>query len=431
MELLLIIFSLLLFLGISYYSLTLGFALFFFLLPTYLIRFSVFSFPTTFLECLFIILFLVFLFREVTQKKIKDLLLYYKNITRKNPTLCIATALFIIAATISLHISPHLRSAAGAWKAFFIEPLILSAIFIRHIKNIKQIQYILFALILSGLITSILAIYQHFTGWMVPWDFWENRNTFRVTAWYGFPNAVGIYLAPIISFALYFMVRFFQKTKKKKEEHIYFALSCIFIPCGIAAIIFAKSTGALIGVCASFGIVLLLYKKTRIPTLFLGILMCITLFSLHQDNPIRQEVLAQDRSGQIRVQMWAESVEYLRANPIFGAGLMGYNTEIRPYRIDKWIEVFHHPHNTLLNMWMGIGFVGMFGFVWIVVWCFKTGYVRIKKKQGVLLPYFILSALTAFLVMGLVDSPYIKNDSAMFFWLLISLLLIQTKKRFT
>ena len=129
--------------------------------------------------------------------------------------------------------------------------------------------------------------------------------------------------------------------------------------------------------------------------------------------------------------MWAESVEYLRANPIFGAGLMGYNTEIRPYRIDKWIEVFHHPHNTLLNMWMGIGFVGMFGFVWIVVWCFKTGYVRIKKKQGVLLPYFILSALTAFLVMGLVDSPYIKNDSAMFFWLLASLLLIQTKKRFT
>ncbi|MBH41614.1 MAG: hypothetical protein CL685_02790 [Candidatus Magasanikbacteria bacterium] len=431
MELLLIFFPLLLFLGISYYSLTLGFALFFFLLPTYLIRFSVFSFPTTFFECLFIILFLIFLFREVKQKKIKGLFLYYKNIARKNPTLCIATTLFIIAATISIHISPHLRSAAGAWKAFFIEPLILSAIFIRHIKNIKQIQYILFALVLSGLITSVLAIYQHFTGWMVPWDFWENRNTFRVTAWYGFPNAVGIYLAPIISFALYFVVRFSQRNKKKKEEHIYFTLSCIFIPLGISAILFAKSTGALIGVCAAFGIVLLLYKKTRIPTLLLGTLMCITLFSLHPENPIRQEVLAQDRSGQIRVQMWAESVEYLRANPIFGAGLMGYNTEIRPYRIDKWIEVFHHPHNTLLNMWMSVGFFGMFSFLWIVVWCFKTGYTHIKKRQKALPPYFILSALTTFLVMGLVDSPYIKNDSAMIFWLLVSLLLIQTKKRLT
>ncbi len=131
----------------------------------------------------------------------------------------------------------------------------------------------------------------------------------------------------------------------------------------------------------------------------------------------------QDRSGQIRLNMWAETTEFLSDNPIAGAGLASYKTLIYPYRIDKWIEVFHHPHNIFLTMWVNLGLLGLVGFVWILVWYYRVGLSRITYHiTHNNLVVFLLASMTALMTTGLVDSPYIKNDLAVLFWLLIALM---------
>jgi len=50
---------------------------------------------------------------------------------------------------------------------------------------------------------------------MVPWEFWENRNTYRVTGWYGFPNAVGLFIAPLIPLSLYLLKKNIINLKKR------------------------------------------------------------------------------------------------------------------------------------------------------------------------------------------------------------------------
>ena len=276
MQTTLIILYSLFFLSITWYRFHYGLFLLFLLLPTYLIRFDVGPLPTTLVEVMIWILTFTWII------KYKSSIIYHLSHTiRQYPTLFIASALFLLSATISIFTSVDLRAAAGEWKAFYVEPIIVFLIIIttytqefgvenekkiRRLEDYKinksfnpclpaskvsifqssTIQAILFGLVLCGLATSILAIYQHFTGWMVPYSFWENKNTYRVTGWYGFPNGVGLFLAPIVPLALYIII---QSWKKLKESNWkleignwgFLISSFLFLISAPFAIFFAKS----------------------------------------------------------------------------------------------------------------------------------------------------------------------------------------------
>jgi O-antigen ligase len=430
----------LLFALITYYRFHLGLFFLFLLLPTYLIRFNLGPLPTTLLEVMVWIILIIWIIHAVRYKKITGYWLLVTGYFKRHKTLFFSIFLFLIAATISIFTSVDLRSALGEWKAFYIEPFLIFIILITTLKDNKQklvtryplpvtstLQLILFALVLSGLATSILAIYQHFTGFMVPWDFWKSG---RVTGWYGFPNAVGLFLAPIVPLALYLLVGSYKKLKQGNwildfGFWILFVFCIFLLLADTLAVIFAKSTGALIGIVAGISILLLLYKKTRLVTLLLLIVCFLLLVFLPSNNPIKQELTFQNRSGQIRISMWGEATQFLSNNPIRGAGLTSYSTRITPYHTTvngEGIAIFHHPHNLFLTIWINLGIMGLLGFVWLLVWFYKVGFSNYKHQM---IP-FLISAMTVTIVTGLVDTPYIKNDLAILFWLLPALLLVSS-----
>ncbi|MFH1947035.1 MAG: O-antigen ligase family protein [Candidatus Magasanikbacteria bacterium] len=375
-------------------------------------------------------------------KQNKNIIYHLSLIIKKNKLLFLGITLFLFAATISIFTSSNLKSALGEWKAFYIEPLLMFFIIITTQNNITIKQYnnktirpefnkIIFALILSGLATSILSIYQHFTGWMVPWDFWQNNETFRVTAWYGFPNAVGLYLAPLWPLAFYGLKRSIINLKTKDwKKYLFLIPYSLFLILSPLAIFYAKSTGALIGLTVGIGILLLAYKKTRWITVILIIICLSGLLSFSGFSNLRNEVTFQDRSGQIRLSMWSDTVEFLKDHPIAGAGLASYTEKMIPYHTTvntEGVEIFHHPHNIFLTMWVNLGLLGLLGFVIILISiiknCFQISREHLFFSTNFKFQIFILSSLVVIIVMGLVDSPYIKNDLAIFFWLLPALLI--------
>src|SRR3989339_1335997 len=434
-------------------------AFLFFCLPTYLIRFNLGPLPTTLLEVMIWIITIIWL-----MKYHRPTFYILHSTFYKHQSLFLAIALFLLAATISIFTSTNLRSALGEWKAFYVEPIIVFLILITTIQSRYKIQdtnntqysisnNIIFALTLCGLFTSLFAILQHFTGWLVPYDFWQNENTFRVTAWYGFPNAVGLFLAPIVPLTIFLIIQKISGLKNKRykinemgdKKSISYLLSPISTVsvlalgalASILSIYYARSTGALVALAAGLIFFLFFYnKKTRLIACLVSLVGLVSLICLPQSNPIKQELLFQDRSGQLRVNMWAETTEFLKAHHIAGAGLASYTQAIKPYRIDKWIEVFHHPHNIFLTMWVNTGLLGLFSFVWIIVSIFNFKFLIFKCRfhrasstesgQFNNLSIFnlcVLTSLVVILVMGLVDSPYIKNDLAILFWLLPALLI--------
>jgi O-antigen ligase len=309
---------------------------------------------------------------------------------------------------------------------------------------------------LSGLITSILAFYQHFTGWLVPEAFWQNQNTFRVTAWYGFPNAVGLFLAPLVPLAFFLIKENWNKIKnliignyelgirKRIVNYFIIIIPLFFIPASLFAIVFAKSTGALVGLITGLGFLLLINKSTRLITCLVGLVGIVSLVSLPQLSGIKDEILLQDRSGQIRISIWHETARFLKDNPIFGAGLASYTDKIKPYHTTlngEGIEIFHHPHNIFLTMYVNLGLLGLIGFVAIIISLFlipclagRQAYSLSNQSQNMEhrtwdnISIYLITSLIIILVMGLVDSPYIKNDLSILFWLLPALLIINSSK---
>ncbi|MBI4992742.1 MAG: O-antigen ligase family protein [Candidatus Magasanikbacteria bacterium] len=428
-------------------------AIFFFALPSYLIRFNVGHLPTTLLEMMFGIITIDWVVRYHKRNMAHGTW----NI-RRHKTLFCAIALFLLAATVSVFNSTHLRAAMGEWKTFYVEPIVMFLIIVtmspQQFNNltIKQSKnFIIFGLVAGGLVTSLLAIYQHFTGWMVPEAFWANQNTYRATAWYGFPNAVGLFLAPIIPFAVYSTIQTWKKIQSHKLSVIShkklkltayglrLTAAVLTIPASIFAIYFAKSTGALIGLAAGLLFFLFFYnKKSRLIVCLVSLVGIVSLVSLPTNNPVKQELLLQDRSGQIRLGIWNETWEFLKDNPILGAGLASYQEKIKPYHTtvnNENIEIFHHPHNIFLTMWVNLGLMGLIGFILIIIWFFKTSWnnltilhprrISLGLKQFNNSTIYLASSMVVILVAGLVDSPYIKNDLAMLFWLLPALLILQ------
>src|SRR3989338_10057170 len=187
----LVIIYALLFAFLSWRRFYIALALFFFALPSYLIRFNIGSLPTTLLEVMLWIIFLTWTVRLIKNYKKISLISYLLSpIGKHNKLFAVASTLFLLAATVSIFTSSNTLPALGEWKAFYVEPILLFFILITTLdiqkshdtQKIFNFQFSLFkqnlkapnpkmiivTLIFSGLITSVLAIYQHFTGWMVP-----------------------------------------------------------------------------------------------------------------------------------------------------------------------------------------------------------------------------------------------------------------------
>ena len=82
------------------------------------------------------------------------------------------------------------------------------------------------------------------------------------------------------------------------------------------------------------------------------------------------------------------------------------------------------PHNVYLALWLSSGSIGLFGFILLItrlMYISGRTFLINKKEEPRLGALLICSLLLLFLVSGIVDTPYFKNDLAIAFFLLIGL----------
>lgn len=436
LELIPIIFFLYFFAILAWRNLVWGLALIAGLLPLYLWRWQLGFIPVTILEGMILVLFLIWLFKKTTFPSDKGGLRgggeernTIANTTPLAPLIrgvnagwLWPIAAWLVVATVAVFISPNIRAALGLWKAYFIEPILFFIIFISVIKSKKDLRLCFYALGISTLYIGALAVYQKFTGYLISTPSWLNPSTRRVTAVYGYPNAIGLYLAPL---AVLFFALFIKNIKKIKVA-IFFLISCLF---SITSIILAVSEGAMIAAAAGIFIWLLFYKKTRRAAVILALILFIALqFMAPWRQTLMEKITLRDFSGQLRREMWGETWQMLKERPLGGAGLAGYQQTVAPFHKKDYIEIYLYPHNIFLNFWSELGFLGLLVFLWVTVKFYYQGFkILIKNKKNYLLTAGLLSVMSALLIHGLVDVPYFKNDLSVFFWLLIGSLLVLEK----
>lgn len=441
------------FLWLSWYKINWAVALTIFAMPAYLLRFKISFMPMTILEVMVLILFTVWLVK-ILQKKEKITLSNYKW----------WSLFLLLTAASAVFVSVDLFAALGVWKAYFLEPILFFVVFINTIKKKEDWKLVVYALGASALFVAVPAIVQKFTGLGITNEFWRAEETRRVTSWYGFPNAIGLYLAPIAmlfgGLIMQSKIRIFEKLKEgklkiKKVDIFYFV---VFI-CSALAIYFAKSEGAIIGLVAGLLFLGLIYpyKLSRISTASLVVvLILVGVFVPTVNDYVSEKFTLSDRSGQIRQQQWLETNEMLADGRMFsGAGLSSYQAVVEPYhkeaiwiedtpyeewkekietseeyRVQMWqpLEIYMYPHNIVLNFWSEIGMLGLLVVVVLLLKLFMN-YWRVKSSDNRKMYLILFSVFAVILIHGIVDVPYFKNDLSLFWWLLFGMSWVLVKKK--
>jgi len=344
----------------------------------------------------------------------------YKNIlkNKKFNDWFWAILTFLIAATISIFVSPNLRSAAGLWKAYFIEPILLLIIFLDLIKSKRDLNFVLRGLFFSAFFASIWAICQKFFGGGIySLEAWGQPKIWRATGPFPQPNFLGLYLGPIAILALGQLRQY-----KSRLNNIFYLLVFAF---SIYAIFLAHSKGAFLGILLALVFLALMPKKSRYLILLIAILIILSISATPAYQKIIKKITFDSFSGKIRLKIWSETLTMLKERPIFGTGLAGYQKVMekyhQPYLSEKLkipLEIHPYPHNIFLAFWTNLGLLGLFSFLWILYLFFRNGFREINKRK-----IFVMAAMISIIGHGLVDTPYFKNDLAILFWLIIGLIL--------
>lgn len=388
-----------------------------FLLPSYLLRFHIGPLPTTFLEGMIVIVAFIWILKN----RDTGILNIYKSISQYlNILIWLPILLMLVASIISIFIAPNWYAALGVWRAYILEPLLFFVILLDTArKDEKTTTTIIIALAASACILSIIAIYQYFTGWMIPSP-WRALPGRRVTSIFPYPNALGLYLAPII------VLLTGWSTRVKNKITSYGLL--VTISLAIAAIAAAQSHGAIAGVAVGLFMIGIAHKKFRILTISTLILVSVIVAAYAPWRTyIGSYLTFTTTSGKIRIDQYKETTAMLRdGHWLFGTGLSGYKATVKQYHVNKRIEIYQYPHNIILNFWTELGLLGLLSFLLLLISIYTHAIRSIKKllvtNYELLVP--ALAALTALLVHGLVDVPFFKNDLAILFWIIVALCVI-------
>ncbi|MBI2355998.1 MAG: O-antigen ligase family protein [Candidatus Doudnabacteria bacterium] len=368
------------------------------LVPSYLLRFTIFGIPTTVLE----ILLVVFLLLTVARFRIKDLG-KLKNLGKLN----YAIALFVLAGIAAVIISPEPLKALGQLKAFIIEPVLFFYAILLTVKDQQSMVRVLRWLFAGAIIISMFGLIQYLTNLGLPLRFWgSGLEPKRLTSFFEYPNALALYLGPLVVF---FFALFLKKFYFINRHSLLAGLVII-----TAALILTYSRGAWIAVILA---VLILLFKTYSAKKAVSLAIVIVLAGLLL-SPIRSRLTLTDASSLAHRDLWQISMDKIVQSPIFGNGLYGFRDTLQKAHFQG--EILNYPHNIILNFWLETGLLGLLSF-FAVIYLSLAQY----KKSPAALKLGAALALVAILLHGLVDVPYFKNDLAVLFWFILSLFFIE------
>jgi len=377
-----------------------------FSLPLYLIRFKISWIPFNLSE---IIIYLVFLFWLVDKLVKKERILF--PVGKKG---IFYPIFFVFAgATLSTLFSSNIEMSAGIWKGWFLAPLLLFLVLLDRLDNQKFFKWLILAAAASAAAVSLISL----LGWL------GNNFTYdgRLKGFYSSANYLAMYLSPIsiLSLALFLFV--------KKKIHKLLLIAAVGLM--VIAIYLTYSYGAFLGLLAA-SVFLVFFsakdKKNFGWALFFFLFIILLFASQIQTDKFQGFLNLSYPSLKSRLAIWQSAEQILKDQPLIGIGpgmfqkyYLAYQPRFEPY--PEWVAP--QPHNLFLAFWLQTGLIGLIGFFWLLVVFFKKTreYLLVEKKEVRFLGLILAGVIIYFLVHGLVDTTYWKNDLSVIFWLVIAI----------
>jgi O-antigen ligase len=377
----------------------------FFLTPLYLLRMKFAGLPTNLWEISAVLFFLFWFFSE---KNKKDQLFKFREKFGKGPLL---GAIFVLSGFIlSGCLNYDCEKSFGIIKSWLVAPLLFSiaacSVFpAEQKKRLFSIYY------LSALATAAISFFYLLSDHLT--------YDGRLSGFFNSPNYLAMYLAPaiIIGFFDFFQENFLADPNIKKNHRTWRGFSLLFM-----TIIFylTYSHAAWLATAGAILIILIRIKKYLFQKIFLKILAAIFFISFlffQSPETIPLQNLESQSSLSSRVMIWKSALKILSDNWLLGIGAGNFQNKYLEYQ--KYFPPYFewaapHPHNIFLAFWLYGGILSFGGFL-ILIGSFLKNFAVSKNQKG--REIIAAGIIFYFLIHGLADTTYFKNDLAVIFWI--------------
>jgi O-antigen ligase len=372
------------------------------LMPSYVIRWHIGPIPTTLLEVIILATAAAYV-----------LSLYQGHTYRLRRTpIDIPIVLLLVAGLISIVIAYSHTSAAGIYRAYFLEAI---AVFYIAVDVLQEPRHVRGLLIAAGvgsvafgvgqLVTFALALVHHEVHLGLPPSFIYTSS-----------NSVALFLEPPLVFAAAFALY----PSKLRER--YYALACLAFLVPAAAITLSRGLYAAVAVLVVIAVFTV--RDTRQKLLITAAACAIAVILLLLPI-VQQRLTLTGLSFLQRLVIYDQAWTVLSNRPLTGAGLASYVQATAPLRSPhQWPALY--PHNIWLAFWSETGLLGLVSFASLYSVLVVRGWRAIGSATGLARPllYGGLGTLIVYFVHGMVDTPYWKNDLAVEFWLVAALIVV-------
>ncbi|HEY1456315.1 MAG TPA: O-antigen ligase family protein [Candidatus Dormibacteraeota bacterium] len=376
-------------------------------LPLYVVRLSAGRVHSTLLEVLIVITIALWVAGRATAGG-----------WRPDPTwLGIPIALLLLAGLVGIAVSPDRLGAIGIYRAYFIEPVLLFYAAVDLFRNPDDFRVVLAGFAVGATVFAVMNL----GAWVIALATRVDIDLGNAPkALYSSPNSVALYLEPPITLAAGFAL--YSGTRRDRVV----ALVCL--PILLASMVATLSRGGLLTLAVLGVVGVLTLRSARLKLVILGAL-AIAAISILQIPQVSKRLAHQFdpsypyNTFEGRLQIWSDTLHMLRDHPILGAGLRGYQAVMKPYVTTARHIPELYPHNILLDMWSGLGLLGLAVFVVLVAILLWRGWSSFGRAEGLARPLLwgTSAAFITVAVHGQFDSPYFGNDLSVEFWLVAAL----------
>ena len=301
---------------------------------------------------------------------------------------------------------------------------------INNVREKRQVNQIVLALVLAGVFTCIFSLYEN-QGVKF------NVLRFAYTSTFGNP----VFFAQYLAFAIPISVAMcFKKSNSAHiSSRIFWGLSSLLM---LFFLILARSRGAYLGLAVAFlycSIILLLRSSKRLRRILIAALVAFLIllgvgsrFLIKPGGWVGENIKFRNM---LRVYLWTSTLEMVKDNPALGVGIGNFKVVYPLYRnpqerenIPKGVK-YSKAHNVFLQIWSEMGTLGLICFIWILFSLSPYIFYPLQQRAGPS-AYISLGLSASFivvLVQALFNPLLYLPVSGMTFWVLLGLISLEGK----
>jgi O-antigen ligase len=314
--------------------------------------------------------------------------------------------LLLLAATVAVLVAPDRRAAAGIWKAYFVEPILIAYVLADILRSRWELERFIGGFFISGILVSVFNILFFVYAVAI-----HRPNLIEIppVAIYTSANSTGLFLGPLLALAAA-MLLFGNRAECFRAG--------FFAAFALPAFVLSFSRGAWLGLLAA--LIFLAWHHRRglriAGAIVLAVIGVALIPSVRQRIAHEFDPTDPFNTINLRRNLWSATLRMMESgrHPLVGTGLSGFKHDIAPYaHFSGYSEDLIYPHNLFLNFWSETGLLGLAAVTWVLIeWVrraaqgIRSGGPRHVYHLG------IAAAGITILVHGMLDVPFFKNDLA-------------------